>query len=135
MLPLLRRHAADAQRAQEAVGVQRALAEGLGEAAGADAAVRLHLPQAVLGMCDAEAEVGVVDAAGADGGDAVGVALDAGLAQRAGQRELALGARQHALRVPEAGRSGQDDQPQQAQGRALDPLHRHPPLAPERTGA
>src|SRR3546814_6700947 len=39
--------AADAQRAQEFVGIERGRSENLGQTAGSDPAVDLHLPQAI----------------------------------------------------------------------------------------
>src|SRR3546814_20722495 len=48
--------AADAQRAQEFVGIERGRSENLGPTAGSDPAVDLHLPQAIPGMGIAQAE-------------------------------------------------------------------------------
>jgi hypothetical protein len=77
--PLRLRGPAHTERAQELVVVQRRPAEGFGQAAAADAAVRLQLPQPVLRMRKAQTEGRVFDARRADGRNAVLVALDAHL--------------------------------------------------------
>jgi hypothetical protein len=114
--PLRRRRLTDLQRTQEAVAVQRAGAEGLGEPAAADALVRLELPEPVLRMHEAQRIGRVVFVRGADGGNAVGVALDAHLACQARRAQVAVGLRQHAPRIHrgshQAGQQQHDDQAQ-----------------------
>lgn len=63
-----------AQGAQEAIGLQGALAQDLGQAAGRHAALELQLPEPVLGMCVAQGEAGVGIGGGVDVGHAVRVA-------------------------------------------------------------
>jgi hypothetical protein len=76
-------------------------------------------------MHEPEPEYRVALAGGADGRDAVRVALDAQLPLQAGQRDLATGLRQCALRIPaqRAGHGGQHKQQRQRQA-ACPSFHR-----------
>ena len=91
--PLHAGRALDAERTQELVVVERRRAEGLGQAARADAPMRLELPQAVLRMHEAEAEHRVLARLRLDGRDAGGVALDADLVAQADEAQAAVGLR------------------------------------------
>jgi hypothetical protein len=102
------------------------LAEGLREPPRAGALVDFELPQAVLRVHEAEAELRVFDRARLDRRDAVRIALDADLGARAGDAQRAVGLRQHPLRVdPEGGRDKQHEQ-QHRDRDATQPFHRMP---------
>lgn len=107
---------ADLQGALGAVVGDEGGAEDLGEVAGGVAAKGVHLPEAVLcgdeALCDEE----VVEAGGADVGDAVGVALDGDGTGEAGDGEVAVELGEcvaHGLARPVAaakeGGDGEDD--------------------------
>ena len=65
-------------------------AEDLGEGAGGVAAKGLHLPEAVLGGYKSLGDDEIVNAGGADVGDAVGVAGDGNSCGEGGERERAI---------------------------------------------
>jgi hypothetical protein len=68
-----------AQRTDEAVGVQRRLAQDLRQSAGADPPPELHLPEAILRVGVPLGEEQVVGVAGVDVGDAPAIADDGDL--------------------------------------------------------
>jgi hypothetical protein len=93
------RHAAQTQRAHEAVGIEGARPEHLGEPARADAPIHLHLPQPVLGVDEAQGEMRVLERGGVDMRDAVAVAQHLDLSAQAGELDLAFGLRQRLPQV------------------------------------
>ena len=78
--------AADADRSEELVGVERCRAENLGNPPRRNAPVHLHLPQAVLRMRITKSERGVLLARGNDVRNSVRVAFDADRLLHAGTR-------------------------------------------------
>ena len=69
--------ARDADRAQKLVGVERRLTQHFGQAPGSDAAIHLHLPQAVLRVRVTEREGRIAFVRCDDGRNAMLVAIDA----------------------------------------------------------
>ena len=91
-----------AQRAEEAVPIQRRLAHHLREAAGGPAPVHVHLPQPVLRGDVALGKEEVVQVGGFDVGDAPVVPVDPHLAAEPGQVHGALALGRRAAQVPVA---------------------------------
>jgi hypothetical protein len=109
------RHAAHAQGAQEAIGIERRGAEDLGEAPGGDAAAHFHLPQPVLRMQEAEGEIRVGDRGGIDVWHVVAVAQYFHRRDESGQRDFALCLRQR-LAQPGVGGADRDQRKSQQEG-------------------
>jgi hypothetical protein len=86
------RRAAHAERAHEPVALERAPAEDFGQPAGAEAAVDLELPQAILRMREAEREVRVALGAREDMRHAVRVAQDFDRGAHSAERDFAFDA-------------------------------------------
>ena len=89
-LPFPLRGAMQAESALEAIDVERILAEDLGQPPGGHAAGQLHLPQAILGVAEALAEVRVQRVARADVGNAPAVADDLDRPAQARDAQLAV---------------------------------------------
>ena len=124
-LPLGLGGAAHAERAQKTVAVERSGTEGLGQAAAADAAVRLELPEPVLRMRETEPVGHVLDRRAADRRYAVRVALDAHRARQPCRAQLT---RLHGCGAPEVqGQHGGEQQQQDEH--AGEQLRRQPPEA------
>ena len=68
---------------------ERGLAEYLGQAPGAEAALHVHLPQPVLGVDEAQREIGVLKGLGEDVGHGIGVADDLHGCPKAREPDLA----------------------------------------------
>ena len=108
-------HAPQAERAHEAVRLERIRAEDLGEAPRADAPVHLHLPEPVLGVDEAEREVRVLERGGVDVRDAVAVAQHLDGRAEAGERDLAARHRQRLAQINvETGRGNNENQQNKA---------------------
>ena len=88
-----------AERAQEAVRIQRARAEHLGEAPGGDAPVHLELPEPVLRMHEAERELRVGFRLRKYVRHAVLVAQHLDRSAEARHRDLAAGRRQRQAQI------------------------------------
>ncbi len=73
-----------------------AVAEKFGEPPGAKAAARLHLPQPVLGVNEAEREIGILGRGCDDMRDAPGIAQNVHLRGETGEGDLSVGSRQRA---------------------------------------
>ncbi len=82
------------QCAQELVGFERGIAQHLGEAAGADAALYLHLPQTVLGVDVTQGIVGIEIVLGIDVWNAMCITNDVDRCLESGQLDGAVGDRQ-----------------------------------------
>jgi hypothetical protein len=82
------RRASHAERAHQAVGLEAARAEHFREPPGADAAVHFELPQAVLGMDEAQGELGVTLRGGEDVRHPIAIAQDLDRRADSGDRDL-----------------------------------------------
>ncbi len=111
------------QQAHQLVGLQRREAEQLGQPAGAEAAHQLHLEQAILGVHEAEREIGIELGLGGDGDDARTVAADGQGRGKAGIRQphLAGDFWQRAQQRPRAEADGRDQQDNNRQQSAREP--------------
>ena len=88
--PLVLRGTVQPYSTLEAVYIQRVFAKDFGQSAGGQPAGQLHLPQAVLGVTEALAEVGVEWVAGADVGNAPPIADDLHRGGQALEADLAV---------------------------------------------
>jgi len=107
-------HAPQPERAHEAVGLERVRAEDFGEAPRPQAPVHLHLPQPVLGVDEAEREVGVLERGGVDVRDTVAVAQHFRRCAQPGEHDFAARHRQRLAQIEvETGRENNENQQNQ----------------------
>ncbi len=120
--------AAYADGAQEAIGRERAGPEDLRQPARRDALVHLHLPQPVLRMDEAEAEIGVERIARLDARNRMAIAHDRDAPMQTRQRDGPCHRRLRRLPIPGIAADGrgqyQTRQDHRQPCQPLEPMHR-----------
>lgn len=115
---------AQAERAHGPVEIERPGPEHLRQPPRGDAPLHLHLPEPVLGMHEAEGEIGVGHRLRLDMRNAVAVAHDLDLGTRADQPERAGGTGQGLLQDEPAAAGDRHDRHQKPEKNAAHPDHR-----------